>query len=434
MVQIRPIKGIRYRNDGSLDYSRLITPPYDVIEQEMQETFYQLSPYNIIRLEYGKTFPGDGPENNKYTRAAEILSSWMKDKVLVQEDEPAFYLYEQHFELDEKQYVREGIFCGVKLTSFEEREIIPHEETMSKPKADRLELLRHCETNFSPIFGLYQDENFFLERRFYKIKQDTPPSIDFADTEGQRHRIWILTEKQDIIDLQTFFQDKSLFIADGHHRYETAFHFYQEKKAQMGGGAPGYDHVLMSMVNIYNPGLLVYPTHRLLTRSNLETDEVINGLSSQFQVEEHPEPASKDQLADWLRNHQVSAVDENLVFGLYTPKKKLFKLIFNDSNSQFDKPYPWLDTVVLQETIFSRIFGLGDKERKEEPVLEYIKDEWEAKEKVDRGEAKYLFFVNKPPVEEIINYAEKGVRMPQKSTYFYPKFVTGLIMLKLGDH
>ena len=432
MVHIRPIKGVRFINDGSLDYSKLITPPYDVINDEMQEAFYQESPYNIIRLEFGKSLPGDGPGESKYTRAAETLSHWIQNEIIIQEEKPALYLYEQHFQIEKELFVRESIFCGVQLSPFEEGKIIPHEETMSKPKADRLELLRHCETNFSPIFALYKDEDYFLEKRFKHIKNHQRPSIDFTDADGQQHRIWILSDERDIKALQHFFENKSLFIADGHHRYETALHFFQEKKAQR-GDASGYDHVLMALVNIYNSGLLVYPTHRLLTRSPLETKELLQKLSGEFDIHKFPEPATRDDLMSWLRSHQTSAVDKNLVFGLYTPEKSLYKIVVKSHVQETKKPYPWLDTVVLQELIFSNVFGLGDKERKDDPVLVYVKDEWEAKRKVDKGEAAYLFFVNTPPVEEIIYYAEKGIRMPQKSTYFFPKFVTGLIMLKLGD-
>lgn len=432
MVQIRPIKGIRFRNNGSLDHSKVITPPYDVISEEVQEDLYQESNYNIIRLEYGKSLPGDSSSENKYTRAAATLSDWLRNGILIQEEKPAIYLYEQHFEIEGKRYVRESLFCSVKLSPFEEKEIIPHEETMSKPKEDRLELLRHCETNFSPIFGLYEDKKYFMEQRFKEVKKDQEPTIDFTDTDGQRHRVWIVTDEQLIENLQKFFEDKSLLIADGHHRYETALQYYQEKREQMGAEAPGYDHALISIVNIYNPGLLVYPTYRLLTKSQLETDYLLKELSRQFDIEKFSEPASRDDLIKWLNTHQTSAVDENLAIGLYTPEKDLYKLVFKTTGEE-EKPEPWLDTMVLQENVFSNIFGMNDEEKKDESVLEYVKDGWEAKEKVDSGEAKYLFFVNKPSVEEIIHYAEKGTRIPQKSTYFYPKFVTGLIMLKLGE-
>ncbi len=433
MVQIRPIRGLRFKNDGSLDFAKLLTPPYDVIDEQMQEAFYQKSPYNIIRLEYGKSSPGDNPERNKYTRAAETLSTWRRDGIIMQENNPSVYLYEQHFEIDQQHYVRESLFCAVSLSPFERGEVIPHEETMSKPKADRLELLRHCETNLSPIFVLYEDEGGFLEERFANLKRSTPPAVDFVDFEGQQHRVWALSEAQQIEELQRFFANKSLFIADGHHRYETALRFYQEKKALLGGEAPGYDHVLMSLVNIHNPGLLVYPTHRLITRSSLHTEEVLRALSTHFEVHKYAEPISREDLDRWLRLHQTSAVAEDLAFGLYTPEKELYKLVLRQDLAEEAKPYPWMDTVVLQELVFFPVFGVGGKERKDDPVLVYMKDEWEAKKMIDRGEARYLFFVNNPPVEEIIHYAGQGIRMPQKSTYFYPKFVTGLIMLKLGE-
>ncbi len=429
MAEVLPIRGMRFSSTIEEDYHRLITPPYDVITAREQEMYYKKSPYNIIRLDYGRSLPGDTSLDNKYTRAAATLKQWLCEGVLQEDNNPALYFYELQFYYNGLKYTRHSICCGVRLSPFEEGVIVPHEKTMSKPKADRLELLRNCEAIFSPVFGLYRDEECFIEKSSEYYAGKLEPLTDFVDEEGSRHRIWSVWDENFIAQVKAFFDDKKIFIADGHHRYETALQYYQEKKEQ--GACEGYDHTLMALVNIYDDGLLVFPTHRLLTSSIISTPRMLQELHKQFYLQELPEPLDHGHLLDILDKSMTGATASNPSFALYTPERKLYILTLKELR-EGDKPFPWIDTVVLQELIFSKILGLGEKERRDESYLAYLRDEWEAKKQVDSGEASHVFFVNTPPLEEIISLAEKGIRAPQKSTFFSPKFATGLIMHRLG--
>jgi len=426
MTNITPIHGLRLSPRAGSDYSRLVTPPYDVISSELQEKYYEKSPFNVIRLEYGKSLPEDNNLNNKYTRAANTFKEWLEKGILYREEKPALYFYDQHFTHEEKNYLRRGLYCGVELSPFQEGNIIPHEVTMDKPKADRLELMQRCEANFSPIFGLYRDREMFLEELVQALKERVQPVIDFTDDNGQTHRIWAVVDPAIISAVQEFFHDKKIFIADGHHRYETALQFYQQKKEELKDNNK-FKHVLMALVNIYDEGLLSFPTHRLVARTAVGTQDLLSKLQANFILAEAAKPLNRAQLQAALESLATFEKGEDIFLGLYTPEGKLYSLkLKNAQNLSF----PLLDTFIIHKLILEPIFGIGEAERKDQSALIYLKDEWEAKEFVDRDKARYVFYLNRPPMEKIIDLAEEGIRMPQKSTYFYPKMITGLIMLK----
>lgn len=424
MAAILPIKGVRYNTETGYQYSELITPPYDIISAQEQEHLYQKHPYNIIRLEYGKSLPGDDELNNRYTRAAHTFKQWLEQKILVQEKEEAVYLYEQRFIYNHKSYMRQALFCGVKVTPFSEGEIIPHEETLDKPLADRLKLLKHCEANFSPVFGLFKDPDRFVERQSKNFKQ-TDPVLSFTDGEGQSHKLWAVLDKGFIASLQEFFSSSRIFIADGHHRYGTSLQFYEEKKKDP-GFAHNYGHTLMALVNLHDDGLLTFPTHRLVTSNELSAESLLQALATSFAITEKQAPRDKEQLDRLLYQLRSDLQQKKFSLGLYTGEQRFFMLA--DEN----RPFPWLDTVVLQELVFTGIFGWSKEHIRNKASLRYTQDGREAMQAVDRGEARFAFFLNEPLLEEIVGLAEKGLRLPQKSTFFYPKFVTGLVINKLS--
>jgi len=415
MATILPIKGLRYSGAAGCDFSDLIAPPYDVISPEQQEILYNKSPYNIIRLEYGKFLPGDNEQNNRYTRAAETFRDWLVNNILIQDNKETIYLYEQYFVYNNNNYMRQALFCGVKLTPFSEGEIIPHEATLDKPREDRLKLLQHCETNFSPIFGLFKDPSRILDSQSSYYKKITDPVISFNDAEGQLHKLWAVTDQKFGELVQKFFKGKSIYIADGHHRYETSLQFYKEKKTAL-GKAEDYAHTLMALVNIYDDGLLTLPTHRLITCSKITTAKLLKELGKVFAITEIPEHQNREQLAN----------PPKFSFKLYAGDGRFF-ILTGENQSK-----PWLDTVVLQDVVLMGIFGMDSTTIRNGEGLRYTRDEWEAKETVDKGDALYAFLMSKPSLEEIINHSEKGLRLPQKSTFFYPKFASGIIMHKLG--
>ena len=238
---------------------------------------------------------------------------------------------------------------------------------------------------------MYKDKNELLNNytEGYKIEQE--PVIDFTDDAGQTHKIWTLTDEHLIGVIKDFFKDKSIYIADGHHRYETALKFYLEKK-DSGPDAEKYGHVLMSLVNIYDEGLLAFPTHRILTNSGIDSATLQEKLAARFTIKELPPAESRDELKYVLEKHLTGAAEENLPIGLYTSEQKLFILTLKKL-AETEKPYPWLDAVILQKLVLSDIFGLSEAEIKKESGLYYLRDEWEAKQQVDRhqNQAQLLF-------------------------------------------
>ncbi|MGI5882612.1 MAG: DUF1015 domain-containing protein [Dethiobacteria bacterium] len=333
MTNIIPIHGLRFSPKAGLDYSQIITQPYDIISSVEQEIYYEKSPFNVIRLEYAKSLPGDNNSNNKYTRAAHTLQQWLGEGILFQEEKPALYFYEQHFPWGDKNYLRCGLFCGVELSPFETGNIIPHEKTLDRPKADRLELMNHCQANFSPIFGLYDDKDEYLKNEAATLKKEKP-IIDFTDVEGQTHRVWAVTDPSPIAAIQEFFREKKIFIADGHHRYETALEFYQQK-SRTSGDLKKYNYALMALVNIYDDGLLSFPTHRLVKQNRIKTGDFLSRLVTNFSLQELKKPENSALLRETLENFLSSTGKEGVSLGLYTEEGKLYGLKLKKSRKFF---------------------------------------------------------------------------------------------------
>jgi uncharacterized protein (DUF1015 family) len=291
--------------------------------------------------------------------------------------------------------------------------------------------LEHCQAQFSPIFGLYKDPEKYVDQQVAHYKIEQKPVLHFQDHAGQLHILWAVTDKKLISVIQTFFQKQNIFIADGHHRYETALQYYLDHKEEE-HSKEKFGYAMMALVNVYDDGLQAYPTHRVIRQSDLNSRDLLVKLQKHFQWEELPGAETQAGLLALLDRSLFTATDAKLRFGLYTPEKKLFLLTLKNLK-EGEKPFPWLDTVLLQELILKNIFGMDEEAIRRGSLLGYIRDEWAAKQKVDRGDASYVFFLNSSPLEKIIEYAEQGMRMPQKSTYFFPKLVSGLIVLQLGN-
>lgn len=274
MAEIIPFRGLRYNRQKAENMAALVTPPYDVIDTRAQDKYYDADPHNIIRLEYGKIYPSDGASDNRYTRAASDFLQWRQEKILVPESAPALYLHEHEFYFDGEKRIRTGLICAVKLEPYESGVILPHEETIPKHKADRLALMQSCRANFSPIFGLYADREEKIEKLLRSStgsggKENSEgtgaPELEFTDENGHRHRMWVITDPAVIRAVQDFMSGHRIIIADGHHRYETALAYRNERRQTENNPRPQpYDYVMMTLVNLFDPGLVVLPTHRLI--------------------------------------------------------------------------------------------------------------------------------------------------------------------------
>lgn len=424
MASILPFKGIRYNPEMVPRMELVIAPPYDVIDHQTQDNLYKKSKYNIIRLEYGKETPQDSDAENKYTRAARYFRQWLQDGVLRKEHQPCLYWYEQQYSLKNRQLTRSGLIAGVKLEPYEKKVVLPHEETLSKPKTDRLKLLQACQANFSPVFGLFIDEQHRLKEICTFVKA-YEPVINFKDDSGQTHRLWKFEDTSVMANIQSFFARKQILIADGHHRYETALEYSREMKAK---GKNGYDHILMTLVNLYDPGLIILPTHRVIQKiEGFHLESVLSLIQRDFDILPLHHINNLESLMQNLR----SEGEDKTAFAMYAGKNYVYLLTEKKEAGEY--PYRTkLDVLVLQELILERVFGISPDKRREESNLAYTKDEQEAVSLVDEGKAQAAFLLNPPKVEQVVEVARSGKKMPQKSTFFFPKLVTGLVIFPCG--
>lgn len=427
MTTIIPFRGLRYNQEKINDVSKVVTPPYDIIDEAAQARYYADNPVNVIRLELGLIFPEDTPANNRYTRAAQYLHKWMEDQTLKAEDKPSLYLYQQDFEIKGEKLTRTGLLCGLKVESYAKGNILPHEETLSKPKADRLSLMRTTHSNFSSIFGLYSDEKMAIEDALRADIKDRAPDISMADEAGELHQIWVISDEKAVAKVVKAMSDKKIYIADGHHRYETALAYSEEMTEQ---GNPGYDYVMATLVNLYDEGLVVLPTHRVA--GNLKGFD-FNSFMEKLKVLFTVEPAgSREDLPVLI--DKMASLNSQHAFGMYYDHKLYLLTIkdFNDAAAQLpnDKSGAWkaLDVALLDNLILDGLLSIGEQERRNQDNLAYSRDEGWVVDKIDGKEYQIGFFLNPTKVQEIVDVATAKDKMPQKSTYFYPKLITGLVI------
>lgn len=442
MADIIPFKGILYNQEKIKDISQVVTPPYDVISPDDQEKFYNRNEYNMIRLDLGKEYPDDSEQKNRYTRAAGHLSNWFANEILIKDNAPSIYYYDLTYSLkDGTQKIMKGFIALCKLEDFSSGVVVPHEYTLSKPKSDRLNLLRACNANFSFIFSLYSSGKN-INDAFAENIGNSAPKIDVSDDNNYRHRLWSVSDPAVINLVQQEMKNQTVYIADGHHRYESSLNYrneMREKGAITDDNHPA-NYILMYFSNMDEPGLTVLPTHRLLHSLPAEklhnlTERLSANFNLQyFNFDQAGEAGAKQQLLDAMKKAQP---DEHM-FGMYLQGDNRFTLLSlkNESlleNRASDKPLAWrrLDVAILQNFILEDILGLSEDSIRKQENLTYVKDDDDAITRVRDGKCQIGFLLNATKIEEIKDVTNTGERMPQKSTYFYPKFLTGLVFYKL---
>lgn len=438
MADVRPLPGIRYA--AGSDLAELVTPPYDVISPEAQARYYARDPHNIIRLELGCEEPGDDDLSNKYTRAAQTFAEWRLHGVMRQ-DEPALYLYEQRFTLAGATHRKVSLLARVRLEPWEARVILPHERTMSKPKADRLRLMHACAANLSPLMALYDDPAGELAAHF-EATLATPAEVAFTDEASEDHRLWLMRDERLIASIEDFFSGRQLYIADGHHRYETALTYRDEVAAQRKdplepGDAANF--TLMALSAIEDPNLVVLPTHRVLR--DLDPGRVARlptTLANHFTVERLASTASAEDLLAALG--RAEAKGERCAFALATPGERLLLRLRPEGRASMagltganaDRSAAWrsLDLAILHELILHQALDVSDEAVRAGEHVSYTRDPEEALAAVasSTNGAMLAALVAPTPPSAIRDVARAGDRMPQKSTYFYPKLITGLVV------
>ena len=400
MAKIRAFKGIRYNNKIN-DFSKILAPPYDVINEKQQQEYYDMDPNNVIRLILAK-----GQGNERYNNASETFKNWLEENILIQDDKPSIYPYYQEFEFEGNKFNRKGFITTVKVEDFDTKTVLPHEQTFKKHKEDRLRLTNACNSNMSQVFSVYSDEEGSVEKLIDENLSD--PIIDVISNEGIRNTYWKISDEDIISKIQQLLANKSLLIADGHHRYETSINFRNQQREKFGesSGDQPYDYVMMYLSRGEGEGLIINPTHRIVKNTGFDTiDDLLLELEEQFSVEK-----ISIENAINLKSNQISLItdDPQHTYKL-TPKAKA------------DKNYENLAVMVLHKQIFGKIIN------EETAGIKFSKYEDETIDDVQNGEFKLGFLLPKLNASDIFDVVLDDVKMPHKTTYFYPKILSGLV-------
>ena len=419
MADIQPFQSIRYDRNVAGDLAAVITPPYDVITGDEQKMLHDKSPYNSIRLEYGYAKSADHEKDNRYTRAAATLGQWLDQGVLVQDSEKAFYLYEQTYSYKGADFRRRGIMATLKLEPYSKSIVLPHEKTHSGPKADRLALLESCQTQFSPIFGLTPDPDFLIPGLFDQAREEDL-LVDIAEESGSRHRLFSLKDEAKQREISRYFSPHPVLIADGHHRYETALYYSGQADLSR---SPGSGHIMAVLVGINDPGLLMLPTHRLLNGIGTESLNSIIDTAQRDFVSEHfskTEQASPAGLETMLAEKNRSGPAFAMVTG------DNINLLCPGEKADPDQLALTLLHEKLINPILERLPGALGEEK-----ISYSHEAATVIGQVKKGVAEAGFILDAVPVTEVLERSRRGLIMPQKSTYFYPKLPGGLAFYSL---
>ncbi len=440
MAQVAPFRGLRFDPAKVNSLTAVVTPPYDVIRPEEREAFAASHPYNMVHLILPQAFPGDSPLNNRYTRAAALFRQWQREGVFRRDPEPAFYYWETVFEHEGKQHTRVGLAALVRLEPFSKGIILPHEQTFSAIKADRLELLKHCQAHLSPIFALFPDKEGDI---LSGLQACLPPEplLDFTDVEGRGQRLFRVTDPECLKNVCRALEPLQLFIADGHHRYETALAFQKWAKERYPAASPRapFNYILMYLANLYDPDLVILMAHRLLRgpriKKHLDEYPLLGRLTEYFEVTPLDRPAG--DLAAYARLIQENLATRDpqetvfimLGFGLKAWRLKLREAVRQKVlGRQMHPALAQLDVAVLNYLIFDKILGLDAKAQDDPETCIYSSKIPEVLQLLSRKEANLAFVLNPTRIEQVREVASAGLIMPRKSTYFYPKVMTGLIL------
>lgn len=435
MAIIKPFRGLRYNQGVITDMASVMTPPYDVISPQEQERYYQIHPNNIIRLDFGKDLPGDSEKANKYTRAAEFFRAWRKEGILRQEDSPAIYIYDQEFLSGNIWLTRRGFIALVRLEPFDKGSIYPHEQTLPGPKADRLKLTQSCRANLSSIFALFPDETNEIDAALLAMTS-TKPEVDFVDDTGVKNKLWVIKEKQTIDRLVGRMKEKPLFIADGHHRYETALVYKEQMQKEHGGSQADLpsDYVMMVCVSMNNKGLKILPAHRLVRNiKDFRLDRILPVLHESFRIELLGKGcAVKDCMARLNNAPETHAFimyagQEDAYYKLSLNNEKIIDTIFANDHPEWRH----LDAGILHGVIINKVLGIAADDVTIKEYVKYVKEETEAVSLVRSGQYQLAFFLKPTRIEQVKEIASARKVMPPKSTYFYPKLITGIVINSL---
>ena len=432
MAHVAPFRGILYNQRKIKDVSRVIAPPYDVITPEEQERLYRRSPYNIVRLILSQ-------EPNACESAAGLFETWQAEGILERDDRTALYFLNHRFptkEAGEKK--RLGFIALARLEDFSSGVIRPHERTMDGPKEDQFRLMLSCRANLSPIFALYSDPKQTINRILLEELQGIPPSLEVKEDGGRSCLLWRITDPEIIRVVQRELEGQPLLIADGHHRYEAALRYRDHRREQMAkwSGREAFHYVMMYFANMKDDGLVILPTHRLVRSfPPIPFQELEEALQRYFYLEPYPKTPEGQR---WFLRALRSGGKKRSLIGasfkrdpryliLRLKNKRIMQRLANDLSA----PLRELDVTILHVLILGHILGLAPEEQTKEEAIHYSQDEEKLLGALEEEDYQAAFILNPSRPEEIMDVALKGEKLPQKTTYFYPKLISGLVINKI---
>lgn len=434
MAHVVPFRGVYFDQARLGDIRNLVAPPYDVIDAASQKALHDRHLNNVIRLELGFELATDTATDNRYSRAARFLKDWLEQNVLKRDATPCIYLYRITYRTPERgssaTKTLTGFLANFTLAELDSGEIYPHENTRAAAKTDRLRLLEACRANFSPIWSLYSDPEGAVSGHVEQAVSGRSPRADFQDETGDQHSLWVIDDPAALRRIVALMQPRPLFIADGHHRYETAL-TYQRLRRQQGGASQGlqpYDQVLMLFSRLEDPGLTVLPTHRVLTKPLPPASRLTPLLEPWFDITPFPlQRAAEETVRTTFLQALRDRGKTDPCFGLAVRGGQEYWLLVQRPQHRLPdtaSPRDRLDVSILQQQVIAK---LHPTQQDLESII-YTKDEYEALDWVAKGTAEGALLLNATKVDEVRAVAVAGERMPHKSTYFYPKPVTGLVL------
>ncbi len=448
MALVQPFRAYRY-NPSLAPLENVLTQPYDKITPAMQEKYYAADPHNLIAIEKGRIQKDDTPQNNVYTRAAASLKSWIAENVIQQDSSPAFYAYTQEYTVPgtSLRRTRRGFIGLGRLEDYSAGVIFRHEHTLSGPKADRLELLRHTRTHTGQLFMLYSDPQRRVDAVLEEVQSSLAPVTQLTDEYGVIHRLWLIADPRRISSIQTAMVEQKLVIADGHHRYETSLNFRNESRTRAGKLIPDapYEFSMMTFINTRSEGLTILPTHRLVANlRDFSWSAVRRYLEPWFATQVLPfdgDAQRQEVVVKFLE--QLAAGKSQRAIGAYPAPEggaRAFYVLTLRPEADITQILPGLsplqrelDVVLLHQGILEPALGITPHAVASEANLSYEREAAVALDAVDRGAAQLAFLLNPVDVDLVVRVATAGEVMPQKSTDFYPKLLSGITMYRIPE-
>jgi uncharacterized protein (DUF1015 family) len=429
MAQVFPFRGIRYGRQLAGDLTDLVAPPYDRVPDDVQTALYARHPHNIVRVTKGKPEAGDDEKKNVYSRAARTLEEWLRDGVLVRDAEPALYVYHQEYTFGGERLTRKGFMA---LAQLQPEKVHAHEQTLKGPKEDRLKLMRATEANLEHVFMLYQDPKRAADAILNAAIAGREPEMVAEDADKNAHRVWRVTDPKVIRGVQAALADKELYIADGHHRFETSVNYMRACTAA--GWSPAapesFDKRLMTLFNVAEPGMSIRPIHRLVHGiAGFDANAILAKAEELFVVVRHPSFDAMDEAVRAGRDrHTLGFHAKDVYATLSLRDERVMDRLISDDRS---RDYKRLDVSILHAAILEPLLNIDARALEEQTNITYSVTLEKGRKGIELGTEQVFFLLNPTGADEVVRVADYGEKMPQKSTDFYPKLLTGLVAMKM---